>query len=142
MLRPSAVYGPRDVLDRVVSRFLVAAMRNQELVVCGPDEVLDFTYVDDCVKGIVRAANSFNSSGRTYNITRSSGRTLLEAAELAIKIAGGGRIKIAESNPRFPSRGTLSTIRAGTDFGYHGRIDIEQGFQLYYEWLKDSVLWR
>ena len=142
VLRPSAVYGPRDVLDRVVSRFLVAAMRNQELVVCGPDEVLDFTYVDDCVKGIVRAANSFNSSGRTYNITRSSGRTLLEAAELAIKIAGGGRIKIAESNPRFPSRGTLSTIRAGMDFGYHGRIDIEQGFQLYYEWLKDSVLWR
>ena len=140
VLRPSAVYGPRDVEDRVVSKFLLAAMRNQELVVAGADQVLDFTYVDDCVRGIVRAANSFNSRGRTYNITRSSGRTLLEAAELAIKIAGGGRIRVQESNPLYPSRGTLSTIRAGMDFGYRGRVDIEEGFQLYYEWLKDSVL--
>lgn len=140
ILRPSAVYGPRDVQDRVVSKFLIAAMSNQELVVSGANEVLDFTYVDDCVRGIVRAANNFNSSKRIYNITRSSGRTLLEAAELAVKIAGGGRIRIAESNPLFPSRGTLSTIRAGQDFGYKGRVDIEQGFQLYYEWLKDSVL--
>jgi len=142
ILRPSAVYGPRDVRDRVVTKFLLAAMRGQELVVNGANEVLDFTYVDDCVRGIVRAANSFNSSGRTYNITRGSGRTLLEAAELAIKIVGSGTIRIAESNPLFPSRGTLSTIRAGMDFGYRGRVDIEQGFQLYYEWLKDSVLWR
>jgi nucleoside-diphosphate-sugar epimerase len=140
VLRPSAVYGPRDVEDRVVSKFLLAAMRDQELVVSGADQLLDFTYVDDCVRGIVRAANSFNSSGRTYNITRSSGRTLLEAAELAIKIVGKGRIQVQESNPLFPSRGTLSTIRAGIDFGYKGRVDIEQGFQLYYEWLKDSVL--
>jgi nucleoside-diphosphate-sugar epimerase len=114
-------------------------MQNQEIVVHGKDELLDFTYVDDCVRGIVRAANSFNSSGRTYNITRGGSRTLLEAAEIAISVAGGGRIKLADANPNFPSRGTLSNIRAGQDFGYHGRIDIEQGFQLYYEWLRRTV---
>ena len=140
ILRPSAVYGPLDVEDRVVSKFLTAAMHNREITVCGADERLDFTYVDDCVRGIVRAANSFNSSGRTYNITRGSGRTLLEAAELAVSIAGKGRIKIANSNPNFPSRGTLSNVRAGQDFGYHGRIDIEQGFKQYYDWLYSSFL--
>jgi len=139
ILRPSAVYGPRDVEDRVVSKFLIAAMRNQEITVCGQDELLDFTYVDDCVRGIVRAANNFNSSRRTYNITRGQGRTLLEAAELAIGIAGGGRIKLVEANPRFPSRGTLSNIRAGQDFGYHGKINIEQGFKEYYEWLLTNI---
>jgi nucleoside-diphosphate-sugar epimerase len=139
ILRPSAVYGPLDVEDRVVSKFLTAAMQNKEIVVHGRDELLDFTYVDDCVRGIVRAANSFNSSGRTYNITRGQGRTLLEAAELAIEVAGGGRIKIADANPTFPSRGTLSNMRAGQDFGYHGRVNIEQGFQTYYEWLQRTV---
>jgi nucleoside-diphosphate-sugar epimerase len=139
ILRPSAVYGPLDVEDRVVSKFLTAAMQNREIVVHGRDELLDFTYVDDCVRGIVRAANSFNSSGRTYNITRGQGRTLLEAAELAIEVAGGGRIKIADANPQFPSRGTLSNMRAGQDFGYHGRVNIEQGFQTYYEWLQRTV---
>lgn len=139
ILRPSAVYGPLDVEDRVVSKFLTAAMKNQEIVVHGKDELLDFTYVDDCVRGIVRAANSFNSSGRTYNITRGGSRTLLEAAEIAISVAGGGRIKLADANPNFPSRGTLSNIRAGQDFGYQGRVDIEEGFKLYHEWLKESV---
>jgi nucleoside-diphosphate-sugar epimerase len=139
ILRPSAVYGPLDVEDRVVGKFLTAAMRNQEIVVKGQDEILDFTYVDDCVRGIVRAANSFNSSKRTYNITRGSGRTLLEAAELAVEIVGSGRIRVADSNPNFPSRGTLSNIRAGQDFGYQGRIDIEEGFKRYYEWLRDSL---
>ena len=139
ILRPSAVYGPLDVNDRVVSKFLTAAIQNKEIIVNGPDELLDFTYVDDCVRGIVRAANNFNSSGRTYNITRGNGRTLLEAAELAISIAGGGRIKIADANPHFPSRGTLSNMRAGQDFGYQGRVDIEQGFQLYYDWLRRTI---
>ena len=139
ILRPSAGYGPGDVEDRVVSKFLTAAIRNQEITVCGQNELLDFTYVDDCVRGIVRAANNFNSSGRTYNITRGKGRTLLEAAELAISVAGGGRIKLADANPNFPSRGTLSNIRAGQDFGYHGRVDIEQGFQIYHDWLQRTI---
>ena len=140
ILRPSAVYGPRDVLDRVVSRFLHAAATNQTLTVSGANEVLDFTYVDDVVSGICRATTSFNSSRRVYNITRGQGRTLLEAAELAVQIAGGGHIRIEGSNPRFPSRGTLSNLQAGQDFGYCGTVDIEQGFQLYYDWLQDSVL--
>lgn len=139
ILRPSAVYGPYDVLDRVVSKFLTNAMLDQDLVVCGAEEMLDFTYIDDCVAGIVKASLSFNSSKRTYNITRSRGRSLLEAAELAVGIVGKGRIKMANANPRFPSRGTLSTIRAGQDFGYCGQIDIEQGFRLYYDWLRHTI---
>jgi len=139
ILRPSAVYGPMDVKDRVISKFLTAAMNNQEIVVRGANEILDFTYVDDCVRGIVRATNSFNSSGRTYNITRGQGRTLLEAAEIAVSIAGGGKIRVVDSDPTFPSRSTLSNIRAGQDFGYQGRVDIEQGFKQYYEWLRRTV---
>lgn len=139
ILRPSAVYGPLDVEDRVVSKFLTNAMLGQELTVCGAEERLDFTYIDDAVNGIVKASLSFNSSKRTYNITRSQGRSLLEAAELAVIIAGSGKIKILDANPRFPSRGTLSTIRAGQDFGYHGTVNIEEGFQKYYEWLRRTV---
>jgi nucleoside-diphosphate-sugar epimerase len=141
VIRPSAVYGPHDVVDRVVSRFLLSAIRNEELTVCGARERLDFTYVDDVVDGIVRAAVNFNSSGRTYNITRGEARSLVEAAELAVEIAGGGRIKIVDANPRFPSRGTLSNLRAGEDFGYRGTVDIESGFRKYHEWIKSSLNW-
>ena len=135
VLRPSAVYGPRDVTDRVVSKFFMAAVNNRTLEVRGADELMDFTYVDDVVKGIVRAAMSVNSSGRTYNITRGNSQTLLETAELIVKIVGSGTIKIVDADPQFPRRGSFSNIRAGQDFGYRGKIDIEEGFGIYYNWL-------
>ena len=136
IVRPSAVYGPKDVLDRVVSQFLSAAMKNEELHVCGKNELLDFTYIDDCVDGIARAALSTKSNGKTYNVTRGHSRSLLEAAEVAVSVVGSGKIVIADANPRYPSRGTLSNIRAGQDFGHHGKVDIEEGFKKYYKWLQ------
>ena len=48
-------------------------------------------------------------------------------------------VTIRNSQPSFPSRGTLSNIRAGQDFGYQGRVDIEEGFKLYHEWLRRTV---
>jgi nucleoside-diphosphate-sugar epimerase len=138
VLRPSSVYGPRDVTDRVVSKFFTAAMANKELVVNGSDSVADFTYVDDAVDGIIRASMSFNSSNRTYNVTRGNLQHLLTAAEMIVGIVGQGTIKIVDADPNFPLRGSFSNIRAGQDFGYCGKINIEEGFQLYYNWLQSK----
>ena len=139
IVRPSAVYGPRDVEDRVVSKFLLTAMRDGVIQVNGGNETLDFTHVDDCVDGIVTATVSPYTDNEIYNITRGSARSLLEAAELAVKIAGAGRIQINDPDDSFPSRGQLNISKAYNDFGFLPLTDIEQGFQEYYEWLKDST---
>jgi len=138
ILRPSAVYGPLDVEDRVVSKFLLGAMRGDTIQVCGNLEELDFTFVSDAAAGIAEAAVSDDTYNTTYNITRGRSRTLLEAAKLAVQIAGQGTIEVAVADENFPSRGQLNTQRAHLDFGYTPEVDIEQGFQEYYEWLKDS----
>jgi nucleoside-diphosphate-sugar epimerase len=138
IIRPSAVYGPLDVEDRVVAKFLTGAMRGQQLKVNGATEQLDFTYVTDTACGIVQATLSDNTDNKTYNITRSSGRSLEDAASLAVKIAGNGSIKISERDLSFPSRGALNIDAARSDFGYNPKVDIEQGFDLYYQWLKND----
>ena len=135
IIRPSAVYGPRDIVDRVVSKFLRTAMLDQVLIVNGSDECLDFSYVDDVASGIVGASLSDATTGKTYNITRGRSRSLLEAAELAVRIAGKGRIEIKDRDKNFPKRGSLNIDAAHIDFGFKPKIDIEQGFQLYYEYL-------
>jgi nucleoside-diphosphate-sugar epimerase len=139
ILRPSAVYGPRDVEDRVVSRFLITAMQGGEIQVNGGEETLDFTYVTDCAAGIVVAAVKPATDNRTYNLSRSHARTLLEAAELAVKIAGAGTIRVNRADGAYPSRGQLNTLNARQDFGFEPEVDIEQGFKEYYEWLKNSI---
>jgi nucleoside-diphosphate-sugar epimerase len=145
IIRPSAVYGEWDVEDRVVSKFMTKAMRGETLKVNGPDEVLDFTYVEDTAMGIVLAATKESANGNIYNITRSEQRqwNLKDAAELAIKIAGRGSLEVAARDLSFPKRGRLSIMKAQRDLGYSPQVNVEQGFQRYYDWyLANPVLWR
>ena len=145
IIRPSAVYGEWDVEDRVVSKFMTKAMRGETLKVNGPDEVLDFTYVEDTAMGIVLAATLDQANGKIYNITRSDNRlwTLKEAAELAISIAGHGDLIVADRDLSFPKRGRLDISRAITDLGYKPTVGVEEGFRRYYQWYLDNpTLWQ
>jgi nucleoside-diphosphate-sugar epimerase len=145
IIRPSAVYGEWDVEDRVVSKFMTKAMRGETLKVNGPDEVLDFTYVEDTAIGVVLAATKESANGNIYNITRSEQRqwNLKDAAELAIKIAGKGSLEVAPRDLSFPKRGRLDISRAVRELGYTPQVNVEQGFQRYYDWYSQNpVLWR
>jgi nucleoside-diphosphate-sugar epimerase len=145
IIRPSAVYGELDVEDRVVSKFILAAMRNETLKVKGQNEVLDFTYVEDAAQGIVQATLSDAANNKIYNITRSADEeyTLLRAAQLAIEVAGGyGNIHPEGRDLSFPKRGRLDISRAVADFGYAPAVNVEEGFRRYHEWFKRSTYWR
>lgn len=144
IVRPSAVYGELDVNDRVVSKFILHAIRGEALYVKGPEEVLDFTHVSDTAKGIVLAAEADIAANKTYNITRSSQRiyTLLSAAKLAIGIAKTGSLSVKDRDLAFPSRGRLSITRARDELGYDPQVDIEDGFEQYHKWFQESEFWK
>lgn len=144
IIRPSAVYGELDVEDRVVSKFMLGAMRGETLRVKGAGEVLDFTYVEDAAQGIVQATMSPNAANKIYNITRSDTKltTLLEAAELAIKIAKKGTVEVQDRDLSFPKRGKLNINQAIKDFDYNPQVNVEEGFNRYYEWFQKSYYWQ
>jgi len=142
VIRPSAVYGPLDVEDRVVSKFMLAAMQGRVLRVNGARETLDFTYVDDAADGIVAAALSANTANKTYNITKSHSVTLLQAARMALELAGGGQVLVGDKDSDFPSRGALNIDAARRDFGFDPMVDVTEGFQNYYKWFTESLYWQ
>jgi UDP-glucose 4-epimerase len=142
IFRPSAVYGPLDVEDRVISKFLLIAMRGGVLKVNGINETLDFTYVDDAANGIVDAVQVDATKNKTYNITKSHSKTLLSAAELAVKLVGQGTIEVREKDADFPSRGALDITAARRDFDFNPKVDIDEGFDIYYHWIKNSEYWK
>ena len=142
IIRPSAVYGEYDVEDRVVSKFILSALRGKTLKVNGASEQLDFTHVSDTAMGIAKAVVSRNTLNKTYNITRSVGRSLQDAAELVVKLVGSGNVEIADRDMNFPSRGRLSISSARQDFGYDPRVDIEAGFKQYIDWFKNDEYWK
>ena len=144
IVRPSAVYGELDVEDRVVSKFMLAAMRDQTITVRGANESLDFTHVDDVAQGIALATVKQEANGNTYNMTRCASKqiTLLDAAALCIKIAGKGKIDIQDKDPHFPSRGRLNIDKARQELGYDPTVNVKEGFKRYHKWFKESVFWQ
>ena len=142
IIRPSAVYGPLDVADRVIAKFMLTAMRGGQLEVNGPDETLDFTYVEDCAAGIVSASTRIMARNNTYNITKSHSVTLQQAAEMVVDIVGRGSIDVRDKDADFPSRGALNIDRARTILGYDPKVDVEEGFREYYKWLSTSEYWK
>jgi nucleoside-diphosphate-sugar epimerase len=66
----------------------------------------------------------------------------LAAAELAIRLVGKGGIDIRDKDADFPSRGALDITKARNDFNFDPKIDIEEGFEIYYKWLSESAYWQ
>lgn len=135
IIRPSAVYGPRDVEDRVVSKFLYNAMRGEDIVVKGPDEILDFTYVDDIADGIAIAATHPHAKNQIFNMTRGVGHSLLDAANLVIKVTNSkSNIRITGRDMTFPTRGVLDNANAITKLGFSPLVNFEEGLVTYFKW--------
>lgn len=140
ILRPTAVYGPLDVGDRVIGTFFRRAMADETLYVNGKDETLDFTYVKDTASGIALASVAKNVTG-TYNISRGKKEKILDVANTIVKLVGKGTVKVRDKKITMPSRGTLDCTSAMMAFKFNPKIDIQEGLKNYYDWVKDSVYW-
>ena len=84
-------YGPRMLADdgRVVSNFIVQALKGEDLTVYGDgSQTRSFCYVDDLIEGFVRLMNQDKTIG-PVNIGNPGEFTMLELAELVLKKVGG-----------------------------------------------------
>ena len=90
VFRFSNVYGRYDNdlqrMERVLPLFIHQLARGEPITVYGGEEkVLDFTYIDDCVDGIVRGVERLAAGqveNETINLAFGQGNTLVKAAEL------------------------------------------------------------
>jgi UDP-glucuronate decarboxylase len=87
-------YGPRMAIDdgRVVSNFIVSALKNEPLTIYGDgSQTRSFCYVDDLVDGILRMLWQDNSTG-PVNLGTNFEMTMIELAELILKLTESSSI--------------------------------------------------
>jgi nucleoside-diphosphate-sugar epimerase len=140
--RPSAVYGERDSTDRVVSKFISQAFKNQTLEVRGQREIMDFTHVDDCSEGIAAATLSSHNN-LVFNITKSDTKlwTITDAAKIIVEQVGSGSINVVDRDPSFPSRSNLDIRLARKLLSYDPKISLSNGLVRYIDWYKEHLLY-
>jgi len=127
IVRPSAVYGYGDNRKRVTQLFINKIINNDSIVLKGPDNLFDFTHVDDVVQGLYLICNK-GAENKTYNITRSEAHTLKEfTLMLYNKLKKEPNFTTEELPENYPVRGTLDISRAKNSLGYNPEYNLSQG---------------
>ena len=139
IIRPSGVYGPGDMPDRVVSKFFAKAMKNETITLHNGENKVDFTYKQDTARGIILAALS-SVANVSFNITAGNATSLRTLAEKIIAITGSeSDLEDTGNHKLYPMRGTLDIGRAKDLLQYEPEFTLEQGLKNYYDWLQLKI---
>jgi len=124
-------YGPRMHPNdgRVVSNFIIQALRNEPITVFGDgSQTRSFCYVDDLVDGLIRLMNTDDDFTGPVNLGNSGEFTILELAEKIIKMTESNSAIDFKPLPADDPRQRKPDISlAGEKLRWNPKIDLEQG---------------
>ena len=133
LLRPSALYGERDMVVRVISKMTVNALTKEKILVQGPDNKLDFSWVEDVASAFVQATLHANAANEIFNCTRNNGRKIIEAAEI-IRERIPSKITVLPHDDFYPNRDTLNSMKLREFTDWNPTVNIEEGITRYLDW--------
>ena len=126
-------YGPRMHPNdgRVVSNFIVQALKGQEITIYGDgSQTRSFCYVTDLLELMVRAMDTGEDFTGPVNIGNPGEFSVLELAELVIKITGSkSKIIFQPLPPDDPKQRKPDITLAKRELGWEPIIDLEQGLE-------------
>jgi nucleoside-diphosphate-sugar epimerase len=139
--RFSNVYGMYDDSVRVVPLFFRQAKANETLNVFGKDKCLDFTYIDDCVAGIVLGVEKFETGKNdTYNLAYGEGTTILHLAERIKELLGSSsKIVTTDSRTGEVTHYIADISKAEKKLGYNPKTSFSEGIEMTVEWYRANT---
>jgi UDP-glucose 4-epimerase len=143
VFRFSNVYGRYDNdierMERVIPLFIRQMRCGKPVTVYGQEKMLDFTYVDDCVDGIVAGIKRLVAdavTGETINLAYGQGNSLVRMAELVAAALGVPPQITVEPAKRVGevTRYVADIARAQELLGYQPRVPLDEGIRRAVAW--------
>lgn len=123
-------YGPRMLPDdgRVVSNFIVQALRGEDLTIYGTgQQTRSFCYVDDLIEGFVKFMETDDFTG-PVNLGNPGEFTMLELAEQVLKKVGGKSKIVYRPLPSDdPKQRQPDITLAKTRLGWEPKVPLSEG---------------
>lgn len=136
LLRFSNVYGMYDESDRFIPLIIKKMKKNEDVFIFGKDKVLDFTYIDDCIEGIIICIRKFaKAKSHVFNIASGKGSRLTEVAK-KIKTLMNSTTNIRVKNSRNGEviRYIANISKAKKVLGYYPSRSLEESIPLTVDW--------
>jgi UDP-glucuronate decarboxylase len=135
-------YGPRMAADdgRVVSNFIVQALRGEDLTVYGEgSQTRSFCFVSDLIDALVRMMNAADFSG-PLNIGNPGEFTVLELAERILQLTGSrSKIVFRPLPSDDPARRCPDISLAKSKLGWQPRVDLEEGLRMTIAYFRENL---
>lgn len=132
LVRIFNTYGPRLAKNdgRVISNFMVQALRGEDLTVYGEGEqTRSFCYVSDEIEGILRLSRS--SESLPTNIGNPSEWTILECAKTVLAVTGSSSKIVYRPLPKDdPKQRKPDITKAKELLGWEPKVDLVTGLRL------------
>ncbi len=143
IIRIFNTYGPNMHPEdgRVVSNFIVQALKGQDLTVYGKgNQTRSFCYVSDLVDGFIRLMNSDDSITGPVNCGNPNEFTILELAEKVIKLTNAKSKIIYKPLPSDdPMQRKPDIAKAREHLGWEPKIQLEEGLLKTIEYFKTKI---
>ncbi len=144
-LLPANLYGPRDNFDLETSHVIPGLIRK---MLDNPDRVTlwgdgsptrEFLYVDDCVEGLVLAAERYDGA-EPVNLGTGVEISIRELAEQIAELTGfTGEVEWDSSMPNGQPRRSLDASRARELFGFEAHTPLRAGLERTIAWYREHA---
>ena len=136
-------YGPRMAVNdgRVVSNFILQALRGEEITVYGDGkQSRSFCFVDDMVDGLVRMMQTEGFVG-PVNLGNPNEFTVMELAEKVVKMTGSSSKTIHKDLPQDdPIQRQPDIALAKSRLGWMPKVELEEGLRSTTEYFREIVM--
>ena len=142
IVRPFNSYGPRSHFDgiygEVIPRFVLRALSGRQPIIFGSgNQKRDFTYIEDSVDGIVKAAESDKLVGDTVNIAYGHDVSVTEVAKYVCALTNlPYKPLFKPPRPNDVARHAADITKAQKLLSYRPAVSIHSGLKKYIEWVK------
>ncbi len=132
-------YGPRMLPDdgRVVSNFIVQALRGEDLTIYGDgSQTRSFCYMDDLIEGFIRLMNHDEITG-PVNLGNPGEFTMLELADRILqKVGGKPKLAFHPLPGDDPKQRCPDISLAMKEFGWQPKISLDEGLDSTIEYFR------
>lgn len=138
-IRPFNIYGPGQVGESAMSRFINQAITNQPLYIHGDgNQIRSWCYIDDLLQGVMLCLEKPEAIGQVLNIGNPRGTiTILSLAEKIIQLANSkSQIIHVPKNYVDVELRIPSIEKAQRILGYQPQVSLNEGIKKTIEWYK------
>jgi UDP-glucuronate decarboxylase len=136
-------YGPRMAADdgRVVSNFIVQALRGEDLTIYGDGtQTRSFCYADDLVEGFIRLMNSPDGVVGPINLGNPGEFTMIELAEKVLRLTGSKSKLIHMPLPQDDPKQRRPDINKAKQYlDWEPKVALEQGLERTIAYFKEAI---